>query len=86
MANVVDDRGGATNFAKRGKHHLSIVASPCFPILKLSNVVPPVLHITLGITLKLFNMLCASMIGNAKAKNLVKSKPIFLLPAIKALI
>ena len=60
VANVLDDRGDShqvCSLAIRGKHHKSIVSSPIFPIMFLENVVPPVLHITLGIVLKLFKML-----------------------------
>ena len=40
-----------------GKYHGSVVRRPIFPLLNLDNLIPPVLHITLGIVLKLFNML-----------------------------
>ena len=58
VANVVDDRmdGSDRAMVLRGKLHKSIVSIPVFPISSLGNVVPPVLHITLGIVLKMFNM------------------------------
>ena len=58
-ANVVDDRVGTVN--TKGKHHFSIVGTPLIPITSLSNVVPPVLHITLGIVLKLFEMILSEV-------------------------
>ena len=51
----MEDSGRA--MAARGKLHESIISSPVFPIVSLGNVVPPVLHNTLGILLKLFKML-----------------------------
>ena len=59
VANVVDDRinGSDRAMALRGKLHKSILSGLVFPISSLGNVVPPVLHITLGIVLKMFNML-----------------------------
>ena len=59
VANVVDGRmdGSDREMALRSKLHKSIVNSLVFPISSLGNVVPPVLHITLGIALKMFNML-----------------------------
>ena len=49
--------GSDREMALRGKLHKSIVSSLVFPISSLGNAVPPVLHITLGIVLKMFNML-----------------------------
>ena len=49
--------GSRRAMAARGKLHKSIVSSPVFPIASLGNVVPVVLHITLGIVLKLYKML-----------------------------
>ena len=54
FANVVDDRVGTVN--KKGKHHSSIIGNPLIPVTSLSNIVQSVLHITLGIVLKLFEM------------------------------
>ena len=59
VANVVDDRVGTVN--TKGKHHFSIIGTPLIPITSLSNVVPPVLHITLGIVLKLFEMILSEV-------------------------
>ena len=53
--NLVDDRAGGLH--KRGKFHESIISRPLFPIKSLSHVVPPVLHIKLGIVLKLYQIL-----------------------------
>ena len=44
------------------KHHFSVIDKMLFPIKTLDNVVPPVLHIYLGITLRLFNLLEAEVI------------------------
>ena len=59
LAHVTDDgmEGSGRAMAARGKLHKSIVISPVFPIASLGNVVPAVLHITLGIVLKLYKML-----------------------------
>ena len=59
IANVVDDRVGTVN--RKGKHHFSIIGTPLIPITSLSNIVPPVLHITLGIVLKLFEMILSEV-------------------------
>ena len=53
--NLVDDRAGGLH--KRGKFHESIIGRPLFRIKSLSHVVPPVLHIKLGIVLKLYQTL-----------------------------
>ena len=50
VANVVDDRTGTVN--RKRKHHSSILGTPN----SLSNIVSPVFYITLGIALKLFDM------------------------------
>ena len=59
--NVLDDRGlGLSSEHKRRKHgkeHMSIVRHAAFPFLSLLQIIPPVLHITLGLVLKLFNIL-----------------------------
>ena len=52
--------------AARGKLHKSNLSSPVFPILSLGNVVPPVLHVTSGIVLKMFGML----VEHVRVKNL----------------
>ena len=49
--NKVDERGGGLQ--KREKFHESVISRPLFPIKSLSHVVPPILHIKLGIVLKL---------------------------------
>ena len=59
IANVVDDRIGTVN--RKGKHHSSIIGTPLIPINSLSNIVPPVLHITLGIVLKLFQIILSEV-------------------------
>ena len=53
--NLVDDRAGGLH--KRGKFHESIISRVLFPIKPLSNVVPPVLHIKLGIVVKIYQVL-----------------------------
>ena len=59
VANVADDRveSSGGEVAARGKFHKSTISSPVFPIASLGNGVPLVLHIFLGIVLKLFKML-----------------------------
>ena len=71
VANVVDDRinGSDRAMALRGKLHKSIVSGLVFPISSLGNVVPPVLHITLGIVLKMFNMLVEHVKSQHSASN-----------------
>ena len=59
IANVVNDRVGNVN--KRRKHHSSIIGTSLIPITSLSNIVPPVLHITLDIILKLFEMILSEV-------------------------
>ena len=54
IPHVVDDTIGTVN--KIGKYHSSIIGTPLIPITYLSNIVPPVLHITVGIVLKLFEI------------------------------
>ena len=58
IANVVNDRVGNVN--RKGKHHSSIIGTPLIPI-SLSNIAPPVLYITLGIVLKLFEMILSEV-------------------------
>ena len=55
VANVVDHRVGAVN--KKEKHDFSIIGTPLISITTLLNILPSVLHITLGIVLKLFEMI-----------------------------
>ena len=71
VANVVDDRMDRSDRAMvlRSKLHKSIVSIPVFPISSLGNVVPPVLHITLGIVLKMFNMLTEHVKSQDSASN-----------------
>ena len=59
VANVADDRveSSGGEMAARGKFHKSTISSPVFPIASLGNGVPLVLHIFLGIVLKLFEKL-----------------------------
>ena len=54
VTNVVDDKmdGNEQAMAARGELYKSIISSLMFPISSLGNVVPPVLHITLGVVLK----------------------------------
>ena len=59
VANVVDHRVGTVN--KKGKHHFSIIGNPLCPITTPSTILPPVLHITLGIVLKLFEMILSEV-------------------------
>ena len=56
VANVADDRmkGSDRAMAAMGKLQESIISSPVFLIMSLGNVLPPVLHITLRIVLRLF--------------------------------
>ncbi|XP_065684863.1 uncharacterized protein LOC136097000 [Hydra vulgaris] len=46
-----------SNLRALGKFHNSIIAPLIFPIITLDNVVPPVLHIMLGVVLKLYKLL-----------------------------
>ena len=68
-ANLSDDRSGHNqdlNLNKTGRLHASIARRNLFSFLPLDHVVPPVLHITLGIVLRLFNILiskCRSLDG-----------------------
>ena len=50
---LCDDRGSGDRRAI-GKHHESVFDRPIFPIKSLDFVVPPVLHITLGIVMNGF--------------------------------
>ncbi|XP_065678572.1 uncharacterized protein LOC136093529 [Hydra vulgaris] len=54
--NLCEDRQGG-NLRALGKFHNSIIAPVIFPIITLDNVVPPVLHIMLGVVLKLYKLL-----------------------------
>ena len=46
---------------KKEKHHFSIIGTPLIPITSLSSTVPPMFHITLGIVLKLFEMISSEV-------------------------
>ena len=59
VANVVDNRVGTVN--TKGKHHFSIIGTPLIPITSLSNIVSPLLHITLDIVLKSFEMVLSKV-------------------------
>ena len=59
VANIVDYTVGPIN--KKEKYHFSIIETHLIPITTLSNIVPPVLHITLGIVLKLFEMILSEV-------------------------
>ena len=52
--NIADMR---TDVRKSGKDHMSIIRCPIFPLNDLFQLAPPILHINLGICLKLFNLL-----------------------------
>ena len=54
--NLCDDRCHG-NMRENGKHHNSVIEKMLFCIKDLRFVVPPVLHILLGITLYLYNVL-----------------------------
>ena len=57
MENIVDDRKG--NERKTGRHHGNFHHGMLIPIRSLDSVVPPVLHIMLGVVLKLYEFLLA---------------------------
>ena len=66
--NLADDRcnKGSLDLCSTGKFHESIVGRNLFKFVPLINVVPPVLHILLGIVLRLFKKLlvcCRSLDG-----------------------
>ena len=54
--NICDNRLNE-NLRKHGKDHNSVINDMLFPISTLENVVPAILHIYLGITLNIFNLL-----------------------------
>ena len=54
--NLCEDRQGR-DLHKTGKFHFSVISRMMFHITTLDNVVPPILHINLGIVLKLYEML-----------------------------
>ena len=60
VTNFADDRmdssGTRRAISARGKLDKNITSSPVFLITSQGNVVPPVLHIILGVVLKLFKM------------------------------
>ena len=59
LFNVVDHRVGTVN--KKEKHQFSIIGTPLISITSLLNIVPPLLHISLGIVLKLFEMILSEV-------------------------
>ena len=48
--NIADDKN---DNRKSGKYHMSIIRCPLFPLNDLFQIAPPILHINLGICLKL---------------------------------
>ena len=50
-----DDRNNGS-MSENAKYHYSVIEKMMFPISDLQNVVPAVLHIVLGVTLRLFNL------------------------------
>ncbi len=54
--NLCDDRAN-NDRRENGKYHNSVIEQMLFPIKHLNFVVPPVLHIVLGITLLMYNIL-----------------------------
>ena len=59
-ANLCDTRGGKRghlDLSSTGRYHESIKGRNLFKFIPLANVIPPILHITLGIVLRLFNKL-----------------------------
>ena len=59
IVNVFDDRVGNVN--NKGKYHSSITGTPLIPINSVSNIVQRVLHITLAIVFKLFEMILSEV-------------------------
>lgn len=55
LNNLADDRKKGDR-AKKGKFHGSVVGKALFPLKYLFRLVPPILHIMLGIVLRLFVM------------------------------
>ena len=51
---------GKSELNKHGKDHMSVIGRQAFPILSLNNVVPAILHIKLGVVLRLFEMMIAA--------------------------
>ena len=58
LANIVNMVGTVN---KKVKHNSSIIGTSLIPITPLSNIVQPVLHVTLGIVLKLFEMVLSKV-------------------------
>ena len=54
--NLCDDRNNG-KIRDNGKYHYNVCEQMLIPIQDLANVVPPVLHIMLGVTLLLYNSL-----------------------------
>ena len=61
VTNFADDRmdssGSRRVMPARGKLHKNIINRVVFPVMSQGNVLPPVLHIFLGVVLKLFKIL-----------------------------
>ena len=54
--NLCDDRSNGS-MRENGKFHNSVVEQMLFPIKDFKFVVPPILHVLLGVTLHLYNIL-----------------------------
>ena len=54
--NLQDDRN-YSNRRKNGHEHNSVIGAMVFPLNDLSNIIPPILHMHLGIVLELYNEL-----------------------------
>eukprot|EP00112_Aurelia_sp_Birch-Aquarium-sp1_P018930 Seg4595.4 transcript_id=Seg4595.4/GoldUCD/mRNA.D3Y31 product="hypothetical protein" protein_id=Seg4595.4/GoldUCD/D3Y31 len=54
--NLCDDRNNR-NLRENGKFHYNVFEKMLFPLKDLRHVVPPILHILLGITLLIYNLL-----------------------------
>ena len=55
--------GTKIDMRKTGKEHESVVRRSVLPLKSLDSVVPPVLHLTLGIVLKLYKVLVSELHG-----------------------
>ena len=66
--NLCDDRNNG-NPRENGKYHCSVVDKMLFPIQDLGCIVPPVLHMLLGITLLLYNFLLKCCQGLDEAEH-----------------
>ena len=54
--NLVDDRND-NDMRKHGPDHFSVIAPMLFPLKSLKQLVPPGLHIMLGVVLLIYNLL-----------------------------